>query len=378
MKTQMYGMLALAAAAKLANAHTTVFAAWINDEDQGTGNTAAGYIRSPPSNSPIKDVTSTDMTCNANNVATAKTLEVKSGDKFTFEWHHDSRTDSDDIIASSHKGPVLVYMAPTTKGASGSGWVKIAEDGYSGGTWAVDTLITNKGKHSITIPDVPAGEYLLRPEIIALHEGSTNGGAQFYMECVQVKVTSDGASTLPEGVSIPGTYTAEDAGILFDIYNSFDSYPIPGPSVWDGASGSGSTAATSSAAVKAEASSTPVASSTSVEAAAAAVSTPATTAASSPSTTPAAADNGAVTETAYTTEDVVATTFATVTAGGQAASTPATSAAAEATPATGSSSGSVQAYGQCGGSGYSGSSSCASGYTCKEWNAYYSQCVSSS
>lgn len=56
-----FGIIALAASAKLAFAHTTIYAAWINGEDQGLGNTAAGYIRSPPNNDPIKDVTSSDM-----------------------------------------------------------------------------------------------------------------------------------------------------------------------------------------------------------------------------------------------------------------------------------------------------------------------------
>ncbi|KAK0640365.1 putative endo-beta-1 [Lasiodiplodia hormozganensis] len=378
MKTQVYSMFALAAAAKLANAHATVFAAWINDEDQGLGNSASGYIRSPPSNSPITDVTSSDMACNVGGTtATAKTLEVKSGDKFTFEWHHNNRDSGDDIIASSHKGPVMVYMAPTEKGSAGSGWVKIAEEGYSSGTWAVDTLIANKGKHSITIPDVPAGEYLLRPEIIALHEGNRQGGAQLYMECVQVKVTSDGSSTLPEGVSFPGAYTATDKGILFDIYGSFDSYPIPGPSVWDGASGS---TAASTGAVKAEtsaAASTPAATSaaapveTSAAAETPATSAPATSAAPV-ATTSAAANNGGnvVTETAYTTEDVIATTFATVTAG-QASATQAASSGS-----SGSSSGTAQKYSQCGGTSYTGPTTCEDGWTCKEWNQWYSQCVS--
>ena len=98
-------------------------------------------------------------------------------------------------------------------------------------------MIANKGKHSITIPDLAAGEYLLRPEIIALHEGDRASGAQFYMECVQIKVTSAGAKTLPAGVAIPGTYTATDPGILFNLYGAFTSYTIPGPKVWDGASG---------------------------------------------------------------------------------------------------------------------------------------------
>jgi cellulase len=93
-----FALLALAASARLAAAHTTVYAVFVNDVDQGVGNSAAGYVRSPPNNNPITDVTSASMTCNVNNAATAKTVEVKSGDKVTFEWHHNSRDASDDII----------------------------------------------------------------------------------------------------------------------------------------------------------------------------------------------------------------------------------------------------------------------------------------
>ncbi|KAF4303518.1 Cellulose-binding domain fungal [Botryosphaeria dothidea] len=378
MKTHTYGLLALAAAAKLASAHTTVFAAWINDEDQGLGNSADGYIRSPPNNDPVKDVTSTDMTCNVNGATAAgKTLSVKSGDKFTFEWHHNGRDSSDDIIASSHLGPVMVYLAPTEKGSSGSGWVKIAEEGYADGKWAVDNLIANKGKHSVTIPDIPAGKYLLRPEIIALHEGNREGGAQFYMECVQIEVTSDGANTLPEGVSIPGAYTATDKGVLFDIYSTFDSYPIPGPAVWDGASsgssGSGSTASSSSAAVVAE--TTAAAATTSAAVATSAASTPATSAAPATTAAPEVSTSAApvATSTAYETENVAETTYATVTA------TPTPAVETPTTPSVGGAvGGAVKKYQRCGGKGYSGATSCEDGTTCKQWNDYYSQCVESS
>ncbi|KAL5357344.1 glycosyl hydrolase family 61-domain-containing protein [Aspergillus floccosus] len=355
MKTS-FGLLALAAAAKLVNAHATVFAVWINDEDQGLGNSADGYIRSPPSNSPITDVTSKDMTCNVNGqTAAAKTLSVKAGDKVTFEWHHNSRDASDDIIATSHLGPVMVYMAPTEKGSAGSGWVKIAEDGYSNGKWAVDTLIANRGKHSITVPDVPAGNYLFRPEIIALHEGNRQGGAQFYMECVQVKVTSDGSKTLSAGVSIPGAYTATDAGVLFDIYNSFDSYPIPGPAVWDGSSsgsGSGSSETTAAAPVPTSAAS---ASSTKAP----------TTTAAPVQTEPAPSTTQAPAPTTFVTAVKPTTTAGAGDSGSGSCSAP-TSA-----PATGA----VKMYAQCGGINYTGSTACESGLTCKQWNPYYHQCI---
>ncbi|GAB7353355.1 hypothetical protein MBLNU459_g3840t1 [Dothideomycetes sp. NU459] len=364
MKT--FALLALAASAKLAFAHTTIYAAWINDVDQGLGNSASGYIRSPPNNNPVKDVTSSDMTCNVNNVATTKTLSVAAGDKFTFEWHHNDRTTSDDIIASSHHGPVMVYIAPTETGTAGSGWVKLYEDGWTSSTdtWGVDTLITNKGKHSITIPDIAAGTYLLRAEIIALHEAENQGGAQFYMECVQIEVTSSGTTSLPEGVSIPGAYSATDPGILFDLYNTFTSYTPPGPAVWSGASGSSTASVASSAAVSTAAATT--------AATTAAVSTTAAvlTSTVAPTTSAAVSTQAA----AVSSSSIVATTAAAQTTLATIVKSSTTSAAVAS--ATSASTGAVAKYAQCGGLNYSGATGCASGLTCKEWNPYYHQCIS--
>lgn len=95
----------------------------------------------------------------------------------------------------------MVYIAPTASNGEGDVWVKLAEDGYDGSSWAVEKLIANKGKHDVTLPSTLAdGEYLIRGEIIALHEAdvafSANSarGAQFYMECVQISVSGGGAT----------------------------------------------------------------------------------------------------------------------------------------------------------------------------------------
>ncbi|PBP28067.1 Cellulose-binding protein [Diplocarpon rosae] len=237
-------VLAGAAALAVTQAHTTIYNILVNDVDQGLGNSAAGYIRSPPNNNPVKDVTSKDMTCNVNNVPTAKTIDVAAGDKITLQWHHDNNLPTDDIIASSHKGPVMAYLAPTASEGAGDVWVKVAEDGYANGKWGVENLIAAKGKFDVTLPaQLAPGEYLLRGEIIALHEGdasyATNPGrgAQFYMECVQLKVAGTGTTTLPAGIAIPGAYSPTDPGIVFNIYGSVTSYPVPGGPVWDGAAG---------------------------------------------------------------------------------------------------------------------------------------------
>ncbi|KAI9659537.1 MAG: hypothetical protein M1821_001796 [Bathelium mastoideum] len=248
-----FTLLAIAATAGLAHAHTTVWAVWVNGVNQGLGNTATGYIRSPPNNNPVKDLTSPAMACNVNNVAVPNYVTVKPGDNVTFEWHHNDDSPSDDILATSHKGPVQVYMAPMTS-SQGSGpiWQKLAEKGYdpTSKTWATDDLIANKGKHSVIVPNVADGNYFMRPEIIALHEANSlydqdsSRGAQFYLECVQMKVTGGSGSAMPAGVSFPGAYKDNTPGVQFNIYNSFSTYPIPGPTVWT----AGAAAATSAAA----------------------------------------------------------------------------------------------------------------------------------
>lgn len=84
----------------------------------------------------------------------------------------------------------MVYLAKVdnaaTTGTSGLRWFKVAEDGLNGGTWAVDKLIANGGWHYFTMPTcIAPGDYLMRVEIIALHNAYSYPGAQFYMECAQ-------------------------------------------------------------------------------------------------------------------------------------------------------------------------------------------------
>jgi Auxiliary Activity family 9 (formerly GH61) len=44
--------------------------------------------------------------------------------------------------------------------------VKLYQEGYNG-NWAVDKIIATHGQHSIKIPNIAAGQYLLRPELIS-------------------------------------------------------------------------------------------------------------------------------------------------------------------------------------------------------------------
>lgn len=67
--------------------------------------------------------------------------------------------------------------------ASGLQWFKVAEDGLDGsGNWGVDRMISSGGWTEFTLPTcLASGQYLLRAEIIALHNAGSSGGAQFYI-----------------------------------------------------------------------------------------------------------------------------------------------------------------------------------------------------
>jgi cellulase len=55
----------------------------------------------------------------------------------------------------------LVYIAPASSNGAGNVWTKIFEDTYTS-NWGVDRLIAAHGQHSVIIPNIPAGDYLLR------------------------------------------------------------------------------------------------------------------------------------------------------------------------------------------------------------------------
>jgi len=158
----------------------------------------------------------------------------------TTEWHHtlDSAGTGDaaDPIDPSHKGPIMTYLAAvssaTQSNMAGLSWFKIYEDGYNAATglWAVDTMISNVGKVTFTIPScIPSGQYFLRHELIALHAAASYPGAQFYMECAQIQITGGGSAS-PPTVVFPGAYAGTDPGITISIYYpTVTNYTIPGP-----------------------------------------------------------------------------------------------------------------------------------------------------
>ena len=69
-------------------------------------------------------------------------------------------------------------------------------------------MIQNGGWHYFTMPTcVAPGHYLMRVELLALHSASSQGAAQFYMECAQINVVGGTGAKTPSPVSFPGAYS---------------------------------------------------------------------------------------------------------------------------------------------------------------------------
>jgi len=123
--------------------------------------------------------------------------------------------------------------------ADGPGWAKIWEDGYDPAArrWGTENLMANQGLLSVALPPaLPAGAYLVRAELLALHNAPAE--PQFYVGCAQVFVAGGPAASGPlrvpadRAAAIPGYVTPTDRGVAFNIYGRAPAaYPVPGPPV---------------------------------------------------------------------------------------------------------------------------------------------------
>ncbi|KFY32571.1 hypothetical protein V494_07862, partial [Pseudogymnoascus sp. VKM F-4513 (FW-928)] len=105
------------------------------------------------------------------------------------------RSCANEAIGGDHFGPVLGYLSAVEDAATADGsdgWFKIYEDSWAPGTgsngaddyWGTKDMNLCCGRVNMKIPeDIPAGDYLLRAEVVALHVAGSLGGAQLYMSC---------------------------------------------------------------------------------------------------------------------------------------------------------------------------------------------------
>ncbi|PNH46213.1 hypothetical protein VD0004_g1895 [Verticillium dahliae] len=183
-------------------------------------------------NGPVLDVTSPDMQCGGSGSGSkpaALHAPAAAGSTVSLSWT---------LWPDSHVGPVITYMArcpdagcDAYEPGTDALWFKIQEAGRKGTTneWAASALMKAGATADYTIPECLApGFYLVRHEIIALHQG-----AEFYPGCHQLEVSGSGSTTPSSGlVAFPGAYSASDAGIDYSPYQTTEEYTIPGPKLF--------------------------------------------------------------------------------------------------------------------------------------------------
>lgn len=138
----------------VATAHQNFHQFWVNGATPGY---QVG-IRMPPSNNPVTDVTSNDITCNVNgNVVPSgvSTFDANEGDEIMVQWD-----------SSTHPGPITHFLFGPVDNASlatGVGsWVKIDELDYVDGKWANEIMGAESMTHNFTLPaKLASGDYLV-------------------------------------------------------------------------------------------------------------------------------------------------------------------------------------------------------------------------
>ncbi|KAH7384209.1 glycoside hydrolase [Phaeosphaeria sp. MPI-PUGE-AT-0046c] len=178
-------------------------------------------------------VGSSDINCHKSATAGHLYVNANAGDTLEFAWN---------TWPDSHKGPIINYIAPcngdcTTLTPSALRWTKFSQSAIiSPGKWVTDALISNNFKTSTVLPaKLAPGNYVIRHEIIALHSGQNDNGAQLYMQCLNFKVGGSGTVAPTNGVQGTQLYKRDEAGIKFNVYTNPTTYPFPGPALWTAA-----------------------------------------------------------------------------------------------------------------------------------------------
>ncbi|KAK1764351.1 cellulose-growth-specific protein [Phialemonium atrogriseum] len=195
-----------------------------------------------PDYNPVMSATDSKLRCNGGTSATLNATAAP-GDKISATWQQWTHS----------QGPILVWMykcAGAFHGCDGSGaeWFKIDAAGFHGdGTtvfldsetnsgWDIAKLVGGNKQWTSTIPaGLAPGNYLVRHELIALHQAKT---PQWYPECAQIVITGSGTSqpSASQKAAIPGYCKQSDPNISFNIndHSAPQTYVIPGPPVFTG------------------------------------------------------------------------------------------------------------------------------------------------
>ncbi|KAH9931329.1 glycosyl hydrolase family 61-domain-containing protein [Fomitopsis serialis] len=201
-------------------------------------NTGSSPIRMISTIDPVKGANNLYLNCGQEAQAAAITAPAKPGSSVTFQW---SGAPGGGDNWPHNVGPLMTYMTQCTTtncaafDSSSAEWFKIDELGMNSSNAWFQGYLTQGDSYTVTLPtSIKSGGYLIRHELIALHQAVSIGGAEFYPSCTQVLISGSGDGTPSSGemCTFPGGYSDTDPGIYVpDIYNGGLDYVFPGPNL---------------------------------------------------------------------------------------------------------------------------------------------------
>ncbi|CAE6435386.1 unnamed protein product [Rhizoctonia solani] len=183
-------------------------------------------IRGITDQSPVKDLQSKDLICGIGATPGSVVASAKPGDTLVYSWGNDVAENGNWIHDT---GPMMTYFAQVPAGKTadtftgeGAQWFKTDEAGKKNNKW-IQASLMNGATFKTKIPETLAdGDYLVRHEIIALHNAENKGGVEFYPSCFQLRIKNSNAGnasvTAAPTLSFPGAYTATDPGLLVNVF----------------------------------------------------------------------------------------------------------------------------------------------------------------
>jgi hypothetical protein len=172
------------------------------------------------------------------------TAEAPAGSDVTVTWKHTGTCDAGDEVGwdCSHHGWTATYLAKCDGDCADADkesleFFNIDQHGlidYPEGTryaeggqpeaykgfWGTDKIFyEDDNKHTITIPqEIPSGNYVLRTEVMSVHNNGDVSERQFWPQAFNIKVTGGTGSTVPSGKKATELYSTEDTLLAWDLY----------------------------------------------------------------------------------------------------------------------------------------------------------------
>ncbi|ELU42320.1 glycosyl hydrolase family 61 domain-containing protein [Rhizoctonia solani AG-1 IA] len=172
-------------------------------------------IRGITDQSPVKNLQSKDIICGIGATPGSVVASAKPGDTLVYSWANDL-ADNGNWIHDT--GPMMTYFAQVPSGQTadkfngeGAQWFKTDQVGKKNNKWIQGSLMTG-ATFKTKIPETLAnGDYLVRHETIL----STSLSLQ-----IRIKNSNAGNATVTATptLSFPGAYTADDPGLLVNVF----------------------------------------------------------------------------------------------------------------------------------------------------------------